>query len=226
MTDGTRMMGNRAFAAVAEVLGIESEFVPFAAPIGDDAGAVTVAAIERLAVRYSISRTRSRTIALFDIVGFSLLSQVEQVAQLNSLEVSINVALRCMHQAGLNINLGRSTTGDGYYIWNRGKGPEDDIKLSFLMMLVLADNAISRGVVGPRMVPRLRTCLTIGSHFSYYQVKGLQRSDTEYIVGDATIELARLVDQTMPDQILVGEFYRPLESGGEPLDSLGFMGAV
>ena len=69
--------------------------------------------------RYSISHVRDRAVVLVDIVGFSLLSPLEQVTQLNSLSYSVNAAHSRLMSKDIDINFARTTTGDGFYIWNR-----------------------------------------------------------------------------------------------------------
>ena len=83
--------------------------------------------------------------------------------------------------------------------------------------------AVARELGTANLVPELRSCFTVGSHFSFYQVEGLIRGGGDYIVGDATIELARLAAKTLPGQILFGEFDRPSSEHGASIDAPGFM---
>ena len=223
ITRGNRFMGPGSFAAVSRLLGIDPQRIVLEGNVGTGRGEIPWQRVEEVIRRYAISQTLNRAVILFDIVEFSLRSPVEQVAQLNSLEVSINVAHRCMRQLRMPIDLARSSTGEGYYVWNRNKGVEADLNLNFLLMLILADNAIARERGNPALVPELRSCFTVGSHFSFYQVEGLIRGGGDYIVGDATIELARLSAETMPGQILFGDFSRPAPGPDETLDAPAYM---
>jgi hypothetical protein len=162
--------------------------------------------IDRLIQRYSVNFISSRAVALFDIVGFSLLSPFEQMTQLNSLSHSLNSAHSKMLGNQININFARSGTGDGFYIWNRDAGIEANTNLYHLMHLVLADNAIARRKAHGRTVPLLRTGFHIGGCYEFYQAEGLNPNVYSDIIGDVTIELARMIDGALPGQILVGEF--------------------
>ena len=77
--------------------------------------------IDNLVKRYGISYVEDRAVALFDIVNFTLYSPLEQVTQLNSLAYSVNAAHSKMLTKKIDISFTRSTTGDGFYIWNRDR---------------------------------------------------------------------------------------------------------
>jgi hypothetical protein len=162
--------------------------------------------IDRLVQRYSVSHVPNRAAALFDIVGFGLLSPFEQMTQINSLSHSLNSAHSKMLTKRMNINFARSSTGDGFYIWNRDLGPEANTQLYHFMHLVLADNAIACRKAHGKTVPELRAGFHIGSCYEFFQAEGLNPTMHSYIVGDVTIELARMIDRALPGQILVGEF--------------------
>jgi hypothetical protein len=162
--------------------------------------------VEEIVGRYSISRFDDRAVVLFDIVGFSLVDPLAQLTQLNSLAYSINVAHERLRQRMVNIEIARTTTGDGYYVWNRNSGIEANINLYHFMHLVLADNAIERAKSRPGLVPALKTAYHIGSHYEFFQAEALRPTRYSYIVGDVTIQIARLMDRALPGQVLVGEF--------------------
>jgi hypothetical protein len=129
----------------------------------------------------------------------------------------------------MNINFARSSTGDGFYIWNRDLGPEANTQLYHFMHLALADNAIARSKARGRTVPELRAGFHIGSCYEFFQAEGLNPTMHSYIVGDVTIELARMIDRALPGQILVGEFKASaiVDDFGEPepadIDSIRFI---
>jgi hypothetical protein len=205
---GRRRLTPRQMDNVARLLSIEVTRLPLRQKIDDCP--TTERIIERLVKRYSISYVASRAVALLDIVGFSLLSPFEQMTQLNSLSYSLNSAHSKMLAKDLGIDFGRSTTGDGFYLWNREVGLDADVKLYHLMHLVLADNAIARRKAEFNTVPELRAGFHVGSSYEFHQAEGLNPTLYNYIVGDVTVELARMIDRALPGQIMVGEFpHRP-----------------
>lgn len=163
-------------------------------------------AVEQLIKRYGLSYVDSRAVLLFDIVGFSLHTPFEQASQLNSLSYSLNSAYNKLLARGIEINFARTTTGDGYYIWNRDLGPAANRDLFYFMSLVVADNAVARAASKGNTVPVIRTGYHIGGHYELYQAEGVNPTVFSYIVGDVTIELARMVDLAQPHQILIGDF--------------------
>ncbi|MFP6749340.1 MAG: hypothetical protein VCD66_17295, partial [Alphaproteobacteria bacterium] len=102
---------------------------------------------------------------------------------------------------------------DGYYVWNRKKGPDADIATYLLLILALGDNAVALNRGSQGLVPELRVCFGVGPHYSFHQVEGLNPSGHDYIVGDITISLARMLEKRLPRQFLMGDFARPLERG-------------
>jgi hypothetical protein len=134
------------------------------------------------------------------------------MTQLNSLSYSMNSAHAKMLEADVNIDFARSSSGDGFYIWNRDEGLEASINLYHFMHLVLADNAIARSKTTCKAVPRLRACFHVGSCYEFHQAEGLNPTTHAFIVGDVTIELARMIDAALPGQILVGDFMADIET--------------
>ncbi len=201
---GRRRLSPRQLENVSRLLGIEPTSIELRQKIEDSP--LTDQIIEKLVKRYSISYVAKRAVAVFDIVGFSLLAPFDQMTQLNSLSYSINSAHSKMLAKSIGIDFGRSTTGDGFYLWNRGLGLEADILLYHLMHLVLADNAIARSKAKHNTAPLLRACFHIGSSYEFHQAEGLNPTLYNYIVGDVTVELARMIDRALPGQIMVGEF--------------------
>ncbi len=162
--------------------------------------------IEKMIRRYGINYVASRAVTLFDIVGFSLLTPFEQMTQLNSLSYSLNSAHAKMLEQDVGINFARSSSGDGFYVWNRDDGLEANVNLYHFMHIVLADNAIARSKSSSKAVPRLRACFHVGACYEFHQAEGLNPTMHDFIVGDVTIELARMIEAALPGQILVGDF--------------------
>jgi hypothetical protein len=203
------MMSPEKLAQAAVMLGVRPLPLKLSAKTGRDG--VPIKAIESVMRRYCITKSEHRAAVMFDIVGFSLHTPLEQVTLLNSLSYSINVAHSRALANNLTLELGRSTTGDGFYVWNWEDGVDADINLFYMMMLVLADNALARRRGTAATAPTLRTCFHIGSHYEYYQAEGLSPAIGGYIVGNLTIELARMLDKALPGQVLIGSFTRPKE---------------
>jgi hypothetical protein len=203
------LAGPRRFSAhqmdtACRLLGAEPCHVALRQPLtGSEREARIIDAMVR---RYGVSYASSRAVALFDIVGFGLLRPFEQMTQLNSLAYSVNSAHSKMLGSGLHMNFSRSTTGDGFYIWNRDLGVEPNTSLYHLMHLVLADNAIARRKARARTVPLLRACFHVGACYEFHHAEGLNPTLYSQIVGDVTVELARMIERAMPGQILVGDF--------------------
>lgn len=222
---GKRLMGPRTFADTCKALRARAVQMELPFSVGGAKGEVNPLLIENLVKRYAVMETASRAVILFDIVSFSKHTPLEQVAQLSSLEYSINSAVKRMNNAGLRTELARSTVGDGFYVWNRAKGIEADLRCWLALLLILADNALARQKGNARLVPTLRAAFSIGSHFSYHQVEGTTPRGFEYIVGDVTITLARIIAKALPGQILAGAFNRDLPAGAKEavLDTPGFL---
>lgn len=202
-----RQMGEADFFSTAKRLGLEPQLIESQLP-GDDPA--TCAAIEQLVKRYSISYVESRAVLLFDIVDFSLFTPFEQSSQLNSLSYTLNSAANKLRSKQISVDFARTTTGDGFYVWNRDAGPRGNMDLFMLMLVAIADNAFARRKARSGTVPILRTAFHIGSHFEFSQVEGFNPTLYTYIVGDVTIELARMVEIARGGQVLVGEFTTPV----------------
>jgi len=202
---GAKIMPAEKMAEICQLLSQTPELLdlPFDPQTDIEAGR-----LEDIVKKYSISYVRNRAVALFDIVGFSLYSPLEQVTQLNSLAFSANSAYSKLLGKEINLHFSRSTTGDGFYIWNRDNSVQDNVVLYHFMHLVLADNAIARskGNTKAHTTPDLRACFHIGDHYEFFQSEGLNPTIFSYIVGDVTIELARMIDQAKPGQVLLGDF--------------------
>ncbi|HEX9647576.1 MAG TPA: hypothetical protein VGB88_08765 [Alphaproteobacteria bacterium] len=220
--------GHRVTHARLDALGRQLGIEPIQVRLPNRPGRPGIAhkAIESVVRRYSVTKSNHRAAILLDIVGFSLYSPLEQVTLLNSLAFSINVAQSRALANKLRIDVSRSTTGDGFYVWNRDEGLEADVNLFYLMMLVLADNALARHKGAPSAVPVLRSCFHLGSHYEYYPADGLNPSVTGFIVGDLTIELARMVGKALPGQVLIGQFTRPKAGVGGHAGALSTLAFV
>ena len=142
LISGDRQLSISQMQKVARLLNIEPIQIPLRVPL--EGSVVETKIIEKMIRKYGINYVPSRAVTLFDIVGFSLLTPFEQMTQLNSLSYSLNSAHAKMLEADVNIDFARSSSGDGFYIWNRDEGLEASVNLYHFMHIVLADNAIAR----------------------------------------------------------------------------------
>ncbi len=215
---GDRLMGQQTFAEVSDALGIHSVELRLEQPIGDGPDALPIAAIEQLFGQFAVNKVDHHAVILIDIVSFSRFSPEEQACQLATLEFALNIAVEAAREQGINLDLDRSTTGDGFYVWNRDKGLAADVNTFVALVMFLTYHSLLRGRVKiASAVPTIRTAISIGSHYGYRQPNREGTRDTEYIVGDVTISLARLMQQTAAEQIIVGEFQRPDDATGQIL---------
>jgi len=225
LISGDRQLNFTQMQKVARLLEVQPVYIPLRQPLsGHD---VETQIIEKMIRRYGINYIASRAVTLFDIVGFSLLTPFEQMTQLNSLSYSLNSAHAKMMEQEVGINFARSSSGDGFYVWNRDDGLEANVNLYHFMHIVLADNAIARSKSVSKSVPRLRACFHVGSCYEFHQAEGLNPTMQDFIVGDVTIELARMIDAALPGQILVGDFLADLRNGdtgsASHLDAVTFL---
>jgi DNA-binding transcriptional regulator YdaS (Cro superfamily) len=204
LLSGRRCLTAGQMAKVSRLLGVDPMHVSLREPLKNSPSQNEI--IEKMVKRYSITFVPNRGVALFDIVGFSLLPPFEQMMQLNSLSYSMNSAQSKLLAKRIGVDFSRTTTGDGFYIWNRNLTLEGNINLYHFMQLVLADNAIAHSKAEHNTVPRLRACFHVGSSYEFHQAEGLNPTLYNYIVGDVTVELARMIERALPGQILVGDF--------------------
>jgi hypothetical protein len=204
LLSGRRCLSAPQMVKVSRLLGVDAMHVGLREPLKNTLAQNEI--IEKMIKRYSITYVPNRGVSLFDIVGFSLLSPFEQMMQLNSLSYSLNSAQAKLLSKRIGVDFSRTNTGDGFYIWNRNLTVEGNINLYHFMQLVLADNAIAHKKAQHNTVPRLRACFHVGSSYEFHQAEGLNPTIYNYIVGDVTVELARMIERALPGQILVGDF--------------------
>lgn len=211
LISGDRRKSRDEMFSIAARLDIAPTFIRLSTRLSEETS--VLAAVDQLIRRYGLSYVDDRAVLLFDIVQFSLFTPFEQASQLNSLSYSLNSAYTKLLAQGIEINFARTTTGDGYYIWNRDVGPLANQELFYFMILVVADNKVARAASRGNTVPSIRTAYHIGSHYELYQAEGVNPTVFSYIVGDVTIELARMIDRADEDQILIGDFHTLLPRG-------------
>jgi len=213
LLSGPRQFSLRQISSAARLLGTEPAYLSLRQPLSGASAESLL--LDRLVRRYGVTYVPSRAVALFDIVGFGLLRPFEQMTQLNSLAHSLNSAHSKMLGSRMQVNFARSSTGDGYYIWNRDLGVDANTSLYHLMHLVLADNAIACAKAKSPTVPSLRACFHLGACYEFHHAEGLNPTLYSQLVGDVTIELARMIERAMPGQILVGDFDADMPAASE-----------
>jgi hypothetical protein len=204
LISGRRRKPREELFAIAVRLGVSPTFIKLEHPLEESAP--VMGQVEEIIRRYGLSYVRRRAVLLFDITDFSLCSPFEQASQLNSLSYSMNSAYNKLSTRGVYINFARTTTGDGYYVWNRDTHETSDRDLFLFLLLTLVDNALARAASRGNTVPVIRAAFHIGSHYELYQAEGVNPTVFSYIVGDVTIELARIIEQAQPGQIMLGDF--------------------
>jgi len=207
---GPKHLPLERFEAACRALGRKPHVTAGAFAPGDE---VEPEYISNLVRRYGVSLVTGRAVLLLDAVEFSLHPPLEQVAMLNSLAYSVNSAHQQLLSKDIHINFARTTTGDGFYIWNRSKSVDANIALYKLAMMLLADNAVAQSKAkGASWVPRLRAAFHVGEHYEFYQVEALNPTTFSYIVGPVTIDLSRMIEKGLPGQILLGDFEIDVEA--------------
>ena len=204
LLSGRRRKARDELFAVAVRFGVAPTFIKLDHPLEESER--VMGAVEQIIARYGLSYVERRGVLLFDITDFSLFSSFEQASQLNSLSYSMNSAYNKLSGRGVHINFARTTTGDGYYVWNRDMHATADRDLFLFLLLTLADNTLARAASRGNTVPIIRSAFHIGSHYELYQAEGVNPTVFSYIVGDVTIELARIIEQAHPGQVMVGDF--------------------
>jgi hypothetical protein len=184
-------------------------------PVQEDVA--TVKQMEAILRHYTVTHSQCRAVALFDIVKFSLQSSFVKISFINVLSYYLNLAAARVEAAGLPIDLTMSTTGDGFYAWNRTDGLAADLALFYTAGLALAYNQFALMEARYDTLPDLRCCFDFGEHYEFYQASGTKPDARGYIVGDVTIGLARLISAALPKQFLVGNGAREvhLDASGD-----------
>lgn len=210
---GERLMSQDELHRRARQLNVETISLSVSKQFGEGPGRISLSAVEVLMRRYSIIETENRGVLLFDITSFGRLPPLGQVAQLSYLDHAINIAQRVVSDARIHVEVSRSTTGDGFYCWNRREGFDADANIFAFKAITLCLLKYMMQHETDKFIPNIKTCGSIGSHYTYFSVERLNPRGSNYIVGDVTIQLARLMEAAEPGQILIGNFMRPTPGG-------------
>lgn len=221
------LMAGGALDEAARLLEAQPVELRLERPIGPGPGEIPYTLVEQAFQLFTVAKTLHRAVLLMDIVGFSKAAPEQQAAQLTSLEFSLNLAEEMARAHGLGVSFRRTTTGDGFYVWNERSGLRADIDFFCAVAIFqILFAALRRTATDAGAVPALRLCLSIGSHFLYHQPRKDGSDGGAFIVGDVTIQVARLIGTALPGQIMVGDFRRPLGLGHGLCDSETFLRAV
>ncbi|MEO9904291.1 hypothetical protein [Nisaea sp.] len=214
--EGPRHLSDEEFKQVTQFIGAQPTEIRLDFSIGGGATGLSHEDVESVMSRYSIGFAPFRMVFLIDMVGFSKHTPEEQASHLSTLKFSLSLAEATLHRAGLPMEMGRSTTGDGYYVWNLEMGLNQDVSLFVLMTLFsLYYKSLQREMSEKMPLPELRMALSGGSHYVFYEPSPKYVARHEYIVGDATINAARLIGKARTNQILVGDCLN-MSEGLEP----------
>ncbi|MDA1309989.1 MAG: hypothetical protein O2985_10325 [Proteobacteria bacterium] len=207
---GSRRLNDEHFREVARSLEIQPVEIRLDFAISDEKTGLGHEDVEQIFRNYTTLKTDHRAVLLLDIVGFSKHTPETQASQLSTLEFALNIAEESCRQKLLPIEMKRSTTGDGFYVWNKKSGPDADIALFVLMSLFLTYYAGLKRVIREKDATlELRTAAGIGSHYTFYNPGRNVFESEEYIVGDVTISVARIIGKARANQIIVNAFNRP-----------------
>ncbi len=201
-------------------IGARVSSIPLSFEIANEAK--TIAAIDRVMRRFSITHYPCRCVSLFDMVGFSKYGPFDRITLITMLSHHILVAAEKCRQLELPVEVSMTTTGDGFYIWNDRVGYGADVALYTVTMLALIYNYAALDVARNAAVPNLRCCVGFGEHYEYFQHRADARDPVCFIVGDVTIELARMMSAAVDNQILIGSHRRRVKSG-RVIDTPGFV---
>jgi hypothetical protein len=225
-SEGSLMEG-AALDDAARLLDVQPVELRLDRRIGTGPGEIPPALVERVFRLFTVRRVLHRAVLLLDIVGFSKAAPEAQAAQLTTLEFSLNLAEEMARAHGLAVQFARTTTGDGFYVWNERSGLRADIDFFCAVAIFqILFSALRRTATHAASVPVLRLVLSIGSHFLYHQPRKDGSDAGAFIVGDVTIQVARLIGTARPDQMLVGDFQRPLGLGQNRANAETFLLAV
>ena len=120
-SEGSLMEG-MALDDAARLLDVQPVELRLEQRIGDGAGEIRPALVERVFRLFTVRKVLHRAVLLIDIVGFSKAEPEVQASQLTTLEFSLNLAEEMARAQGLAVTFGRTTTGDGFYVWNERSG--------------------------------------------------------------------------------------------------------
>ena len=210
LVSGPKQLRPEELDRACQAFGCEPTRIRAELPLDDDRVALLVSDMVRV---YGVSLVRDRAVILLDAVQFSLQPPLTQMSMLNSLAYSVNSAHAQLLSKNIRIEFARTTTGDGFYIWNRARTPDSNTELYKLLMMMLADNAVARSKARSAWVPKLRAAFHVGEHYEFHQVEGLNPTNFSYIVGQVTVDLARMVQRALPGQILLGDFQTSMGEG-------------
>jgi hypothetical protein len=177
--------------------------------------------IEAVVERFSIRLSPHLPVALVDLVGFSKLGPIQQLARLSGLEKSLCRAEVTLARAGLGIAPMRTTTGDGFYVWTPTATDDRTVRLLALVLVTFVHFAAAGRDAGFD-AGELKATLGIGACFSLHRLAQQTPQDDTYVVGAVTVELARLMSACQPGQILLGtgHQHRYLDSWRQAITAL------
>jgi hypothetical protein len=179
-------------------------------------GEIEKSSLGRLISVFGAPYFKEKAFALVDICGFTQMTYSKQLASLYSIErlffqSRYRSRIFCDHLS-VGANFGRSSTGDGYYIWSNFLGGNADVSL-FMLLLCLLERA-ENITLGEKPF-EIKASFVIDSAFHLYETgENIQQYPQPVnAVGAATNGAARLISKAKPRQLLVNKFDRPGMAG-------------
>ncbi|MFW5678821.1 MAG: hypothetical protein ACOC3D_01025, partial [Pseudomonadota bacterium] len=158
--------------------------------------------IDALVARYAVALSAPRPVLLFDLVGFTTLAPTAQLIRLAALERSLSEAESALAARDLPLELRRTTTGDGFFVWDESASTEIDGRMLALLLLTVA--LFGRHGRGREFdTDAIKATAGIGRYWHLHRIEHGQPQADGYIVGEVTIELARLMGECLPGHVML-----------------------
>lgn len=158
--------------------------------------------LDALIARYAVTLSPPRPVLLFDLAGFTLLGPTDQLLHLAALERALSEAEDCLTRHDHPLALRRTTTGDGFYVWDDAPTAPAESRLLALLLLTIASFRRQGAELGFGS-DALKVCAGIGRYWHMHRIEHGQPQADGYIVGEITIELARLMAECAPGHVLL-----------------------
>jgi hypothetical protein len=110
-------------------------------------------------------------------------------------------------------------------VWNRLEGVMGDLALFYVTGLALAYNSAARQSKTSQSIALLRSCFGFGSNFEFDQAES-EFGFHDFIVGEVTVHLARLLEAAQPRQFLIGDHFRIVDETEPEIFAMTGSGAI
>jgi hypothetical protein len=158
--------------------------------------------IDALVGRYAVTLSAPRPVLLFDLVGFTTLTPTAQLLRLAALERALSEAEGALVAHDLPLELRRTTTVDGFFVWDESATTDIDGRMLALLLLTVAMFG-RQGRDRQFDTDALKATAGIGRYWHLHRIEHGQPQADGYIVGEVTIELARLMGACHPGHVML-----------------------